>query len=93
MKEPELRKHTTCCVCDRKTLSTGVPLFWRVTIERFGVDLRAVQRQDGLAAHLGSAPLAQIMGPNEDLAKPVMDPKVVTVCEDCALTAPLLQMV
>jgi hypothetical protein len=50
MKEAELRTYATCSACRRKILSFGVPLFYRVTVERFGVDLRAVQRQDGLAA-------------------------------------------
>lgn len=83
MKEKELRAHTTCDLCNKKILAGGMPLFWRVTIERFGIDLQACQRQQGLGLMIG-APLAMVMGPNEDLASPVMEPKVITVCESCA---------
>ena len=37
MKEKELRKHTTCSLCRGKIMAGGIPLFYRVTIERFGV--------------------------------------------------------
>lgn len=85
MKEAELRKHTTCNLCGEKIGKSGLPFFWRVNIERFGVDVRAAQRQDGLAAFLGSSMLANVMGPGEDMAKPVMDPITITVCEFCAM--------
>jgi hypothetical protein len=85
MGEMELRKHAKCTVCGQGIAHTGLPLFWRLTIERFGVDLAAAKRQDGLAALLGgSAVLAQIMGPDEPMAKAVMDPVTVTLCEPCA---------
>lgn len=84
MKEQELRQHTTCSVCKKKVLATGVPLFWRVTVERFWVDVGAVKRQDGLGAFLGSSQLAAVMGTDEDLAKPMMEPATLTVCNMCA---------
>lgn len=89
MKQAELLKHSTCVVCNRPNGACGLPLFWRVTIERFGIDLRAVQRQDGLAQFMGHSGLAAIMGPDEDMASPVMEPKTATVCEDCALNNPV----
>lgn len=88
MKEAELRKHCVCDICRERILQSGLPLFWRVTVERFGIDMQAVSRQHGLGMMIG-APLAQIMGPDEDLAKPVMDTKVLTVCENCAIGAPV----
>ncbi len=84
MKEAELRQHATCTICRKKVGATGLPLFWRVTIDRFGIDLQAARRQDGLAAYIGSAAIAQIMGPDLDMAKPVMDTAVATICEHCA---------
>lgn len=84
MKAAELRQLTTCGICEGKVLATGLPLFWRVTIERFGVDVRAVQRQDGLGQFLGSHPLAAVMGPDEDMASAVMDKVTMAVCESCA---------
>lgn len=84
MKEKELRQHADCSLCGNKILAGGIPLFWRLTIERFGVDLAPIQRQQGLTMMLGnSAVLAQVMGPDEDMAKPVMDPVTLTVCESC----------
>lgn len=84
MKEAELRKHTTCSLCEKKILSNGgLPLFWRVTVERFGLDMSALQRQQGLSMLVGSPAVASVMGPNEDLAKPIQKPAVLTVCEKC----------
>ena len=85
MKERELRNHVTCSMCNRPVMASGLPLFWRVSVERFGIDARAVQRQQGLAMHLGSPALAAIMGPDEDLAMPVMDKVTLTVCDPCAM--------
>lgn len=86
MKESELRKHSICSLCRKKIGEFGLPLFWRVSIERFGVDLKAIRRQDGLTAFLGGhAGLAMVMGPDKDLAKPLMDKITLTVCENCAV--------
>lgn len=84
MKERELRQHATCSLCEKKIGHTGLPLFWTVKIERFGIDLAAAQRQQGLGLMIGAA-LAMHMGPDEDVAKPVMEPVTITVCETCAL--------
>lgn len=84
MKRAELLKHAKCTLCGRGIGHAGLPLFWRVTVERFGVDIQAARRQDGLGAFLGSHALAAVMGPDEDLAKPLMEqPAVLTVCEPC----------
>lgn len=85
MKEQELRNHAVCSLCDNKILSTGLPLFWRVTVERFGIDIGAVSRLQGLTMTLGSPALASAMGADEDMAIPVMEAVTITVCEKCAL--------
>lgn len=88
MKEKELRKHTTCSMCGGKVMASGLPLFWRVTVERFGIDLRAIQRQQGLTMVLGgNAAIAAAMGPDEDLATAIGDAEIVTVCEPCGTKA------
>jgi hypothetical protein len=84
VKEADLRQHATCTACRKPVLHTGVPLFWRVTIERFGVDTRAAVRQDSLAAFIGSTRIASVMGPDEDMATPMMEPVTITLCETCA---------
>lgn len=86
MKEHELRAPGNCAICGRGLLATGIPLFWRLTIDRFGVDLDAVRRQYGLTMLLGgNARIAAAMGPDEDMAQPLMEPRSFAVCESCGL--------
>lgn len=88
MKQDELMKHSVCSLCGWKIMtgSNGLPLFWVVSIERYGLKLDAIRRQDGLTAMLGGQPrLASVMGPNEDMATRLGDPDKLTVCEDCAM--------
>lgn len=85
MKERELRAVAKCHLCDKPFGHTGLPLFWRVQVTRYGVDAKAVRQQDGLTAMLGgNAGLAQIMGTDADMAKPLANPTTITVCENCA---------
>jgi len=85
MKEAELRMHATCGLCKKPIMNGGLPLFWRITIERFGIDVSAAKRQDGLAQLLGSSALANVMGTDADMASPVMEPTSISVCEPCAM--------
>lgn len=85
MKERELRAHATCSMCREKIGKSGLPLFYRVTLERFGVKLGAVRRQTGLEMMLnGHVAIAQAMGPDEDMAMPLMEKLVLVVCESCS---------
>ena len=85
MKRAELLQHAQCSLCHKPIGNSGLPLFWRVKIERFGVDLRAVQRQDALGVLVGNQALGAIMGPDQDMATPMQEhPTVVTVCETCS---------
>lgn len=85
MKEKELRKHATCSFCQKPILAGGLPCFYTVRIERHGVKLDAVGRQQGLTMFLGGrADLAQVMGPDEEMTIPLMDPVNLTVCEPCS---------
>lgn len=84
MKEKELRECSTCAMCNMPIGASGLPIFWRVTVERFGLDMAALQRQQGLAMMLGgNGGLAMLMGPDEDLATPIMGPMKLTICEGC----------
>jgi hypothetical protein len=84
VKEKELRECATCAVCGNKIGQSGLPMFWRVRLERHGVKLDAVRRQSGLTEMLGgSAVLAMAMGTDEEMTLPMMDPVTLTVCEDC----------
>lgn len=84
MKETELRQHAVCSMCKNKIGASGLPMFWTLKIERHGVKLDALQRQTGLTALLGgNAKLAQVMGADEEMTVPMMEPVNLTVCEDC----------
>lgn len=85
MKAQELRAHATCSLCRKKVGDSGIPLFYRLTVERFGVKLDAVYRQTGLEMMLGGhLGIAQAMGPDEEMTIQVMDPLVLVVCEPCS---------
>ena len=85
MKEQELREIATCAMCGQKIGHTGLPLFWRVRIERYALKIDAIQRQQGLTMMLGGqATLAAVMGSYEDMAEKILS-KEITVCEECAM--------
>ena len=85
MKEKNSESTPPVACAEEKSWLGGIPLFYRVTIERFGVRLNAIERQQGLTMMLGgSAVLAAVMGPDEDMTQPLMEPLVLTVCENCS---------
>lgn len=82
VKEDEIRKLATCALCKQKVGAAG-PVLYRVSIEQIALDVRALQRQTGLAMMLGgNGLLANIMGPNDDMAK-VVRAGTFAVCNDC----------
>lgn len=84
MKEAELRKIAICDICHNPIGACGIPLFYRVHIERYGLDVGTLQRQQGLTMMLGGhADLASVMGPNEDMANKISSTEI-TVCEKCS---------
>ena len=89
MKQRELSKHVKCNGCGNHIARSGLPIFWRVKVERFGIDTTAVKRQHGLSVFLGSAELASFMGPDEDMTIDLMEPKTMTLCDACALKIPV----
>ena len=74
-----------CHLCGKGVMHAGQPLFLRISIDRLGIDLSAVRRAHGLEEMMGgNAFLANVMGPDEDLAK-VMDEKHdMLICARCA---------
>ncbi len=85
MKEQEIRKRANCAVCTKPIGHTQLPLFWIVKIERHGINMRAIQQQDGLAFLLGgNSRLAQVMGTDEEITTTLID-VTVTLCEHCSL--------
>lgn len=80
-----------CAICHKGMMHTGLPLFWRVRIERMGVDMTAAQRQHGMEQFFGgSAPgavaLADVFSDGAPIATPLDEAKTVLVCETCAMS-------
>jgi hypothetical protein len=73
-----------CAVCQKGLMHAGMPLFWRIKLQRMGLDRRAIEQTAGLEMMMGSVALARVMGPDPDIAKPVDDEHEVLVCEHCA---------
>jgi hypothetical protein len=89
MKEDELRKHAKCSICGKGVLHTGVPLFWTLTVNQYGVDIGAVRRNGAIADYFGGghngSVLARALGEDEDMTEKVMDTVTLTLCENCAM--------
>lgn len=86
MKEHELRLYADCSICHKPIGHTRLPLFRRVTIEQFGVDLTAVRRQSAFAAMMGNTRIAEAMGTDEEMAS-VIAKVTLSICEACAMEA------
>lgn len=85
MKERELRSRSICAHCQRKIGETRLPIFYTVMIARHGLDLAAIERHHGLTMFLGgSATLANVMGPDEEMTATLIEPATITICEECA---------
>lgn len=85
LKEKDLRTLGACVCCRRLVGQIGMPIFNVVTIERHGLDVKAIHRQAGLEAQLGgNAFLAQAMGPNEDFTITLGPTIRVMVCNACS---------
>lgn len=79
-----------CAICRKGVMHTGLPLFWRIHIERIGVDMQAVQRQHGLEQFFGGTSpgavvLADVFSDGTPVGKPLNEGTTVLVCEDCAM--------
>ncbi len=71
-----------CLLCTKGMMHGGDIQFYRVTIENFIVDTRAVQRQAGFEMAMGSAVLAQAMGTDPDIAMGVTAVGGF-ICQEC----------
>lgn len=74
-----------CDLCGKKLCHTGLPLFWRVRIERMAIDMKVAQQLDGLSMFLGSSRMAEAFAPSTEFVKPMHEPDELLICEECAL--------
>lgn len=73
-----------CHLCKKGIAHDGHFLFLKIRVQRYGLDAGALKRAHGLEMMMGgNAMLANIMGPNEDLAKPVDDSGDLLICHEC----------
>jgi hypothetical protein len=78
---------TPCHLCGKGVMHAGHPLFLRISIDRMGVNRKAVEQAHGLELMMGgNALLANVMGPNEDLATVIDGKHDMLVCSTCAST-------
>lgn len=85
MKKKEIEK---CLLCGQGVGHNGDPDFWRVSLERFFVDLKAVQQTAGMEMMMGGGPegafLTSIMGSDPDIAKEPSPHPSFILCSPCA---------
>jgi hypothetical protein len=84
MKEREIARLGPCVFCG-KPLLVGDLAFRVLTMTRAFWDRDRVLQQAGLQMQLGSAALAQVMGPDADLAKVVDGPVSIGMHDRCYL--------
>lgn len=78
-----------CAACGKGVAHTGVPVFWRVHIERMGIDGVAVRQTVAMEDFfLGNIAIARAFQ-DPEIAKPLDKPTQVLICEACALESRL----
>ncbi len=86
MKSFKQSEFQPCLLCGKGMGHNQDLDFYRVHLERFFIDYSKVQQQHGLEMSMGgAAALAQIMGPDHDLAKEVSPHPTFLVCSECAM--------
>lgn len=78
-----------CALCGKGVMHTGIPLFYRVTIQRMGIDMPEVQRSHGMEQFFGGA-LAAWVFHDPDIAKPITEQQTVLICESCSTVPHML---
>lgn len=84
---PDMRQRDLkpCSGCGEGVMHEGIPIFYRFRMDTMGVDANAVRQQHGMEMMMGgAAPLAQIMGPDPDIAKEI-DSKDIVLCHSCMM--------
>lgn len=90
---------TKCKGCGKGVAHTGLPIFWRVKIERMGIDGNAVRQTDAMERYFGghaggsmgqSALAVSRVFQDPIIAKPIdgIEPVTALLCETCS-TKPL----
>jgi hypothetical protein len=87
------RDFKPCALCRKGVMHAGHILFLRLSIDRLGVRVDRVKRAHGMELMMGgNALLANIMGPDEDLAEVIDGQRDLLVCGECLDKHPVLYM-
>ena len=86
MKRKDIK---SCVLCNKGIMHDNNILFYKVRLTRLGINLGAVRQRAGLEMMLGSVVLAEVMGPDEDLATQITSQEFL-VCDTCALDRSLV---
>ncbi len=86
MKRKDIKN---CALCGKGIAHAGIPLFYVLKIQRFGLNAQAINQQAGLEQYFGGgsqgAVLANVMGADPDIAKPINENESeVWICEPCS---------
>ena len=88
---------TKCKGCGKGVAHTGLPIFWRVKIERMGIDRKAVVQTDAMERYFGGhagggmanqqALAISRVFQDPIIAKPIegIEPVTALLCEECSL--------
>lgn len=77
---------TRCACCGKGVAHTGLPFFYRVTIERFGLDANACRRRNAMEEFFMPAPgLAEVFSTGEPLGKRFDLTARLLICETCSM--------
>jgi len=80
-----------CVLCHKPILATGLPIFYRLTVQHCGIDAAALQQHVGLGMMLGGGAdgmaLADVMGAHKPPVV-VMSSGTVNLCLKCAQDQP-----
>ena len=83
MKQSEIKP---CQLCGEGVLHSQGATFMRVSATYLVADFGAIRQQHGLEMSMGAAaPLAAIMGPDRDMAKPLSSVSDAFVCLHCMM--------
>lgn len=79
-----------CDCCGKPLCHQGLPIFWRVRLERMAVDRRAAEQHLGLTIMMRSPALASVFTGHQPIANPMFEkPQELLICEECAIGKPL----
>ena len=89
MKRNELRS----CDCCKDTINNGGQImFYKIKVTTMGLDPKAINQQAGLEQYFGGGPqaaaLADVMGPDPDIAKEIHEGTELLICFNCLVANP-----